>query len=50
LDQAAVLEAVQKQRAFLKNPVHAPRELLDTLLKQRLSEIVKHLSSYESLI
>lgn len=50
LDQAAVLEAVQKQRAFLKNPVHTPRELLDTLLKQRLPEIVKHLSSYESLI
>lgn len=50
LDQAAVLEAVQKQRASLNNPSHTPRELLDTLLKQRLPEIVKHLSSYESLI
>lgn len=50
LDQAAVLEAVQRQRASLKNPTHTPRELLDTLLKQRLPEIVKHLSSYETLI
>lgn len=50
LDQAAVLEAVQKQRASLKNPAYTPRELLDTLLKQRLPEIVKHLSSYELLI
>lgn len=50
LDQAALLEAVQKQRASLKNPTHTPRELLDTLLKQKLPEIVKHLSSYELLI
>lgn len=50
LDQAAVLEAVQKQRASLKNPRYTSRELLDTLLKQRLPEIVKHLSSYELLI
>ncbi|MBA6099132.1 PIN domain-containing protein [Pseudomonas juntendi] len=50
LDQAAVLEAVQKQRASLKNPRYTSRELLDILLKQRLPEIVKHLSSYELLI
>lgn len=50
LDQAAVLKAVQKQRASLKNPVYSPRELLDILLKQRLPEIVKNLSSYELLI
>ncbi|MDH0759327.1 PIN domain-containing protein [Pseudomonas juntendi] len=50
LDQAAVLEAVQKQRASLKNPRYTARELLDTLLKQRLPEIVKHLSGYELLI
>lgn len=50
LDQAAVFEAVQKQRAYLKNPEYTPRELLDTLLKQRLPEIVKYLSSYELLI
>jgi len=50
LDQAAVLEAVQKQRAALKNPVYTPRELMDSLLKQRLPEIVKLLSNYELLI
>jgi predicted nucleic acid-binding protein len=50
LDQAAVLEAVQRQRAALKNPKYTARELLDTLLKQRLPETVKHLSYYESLI
>ncbi|WP_277963783.1 PIN domain-containing protein [Pseudomonas sp. RIT-To-2] len=50
LDQAAVLEAVQKQRALLKNPRYTARELLDTLLTQRLPEIVKHLSSYELFI
>lgn len=50
LDQAAVLEAVQKQRASLKNPTHTPHELLDTLLKQRLPEIVKHLCNYEMVI
>lgn len=50
LDQAAVLEAVQRQRASLKNPGYTARELLDTLLTQRLPEIVKHLSSYELFI
>lgn len=50
LDKAAVLEAVQKQRALLKNPTYTPRELLDTLLKQRLPEIVKHISTFEMLI
>ncbi|MBF8774636.1 PIN domain-containing protein [Pseudomonas fulva] len=50
LDQAAVLKAVQRQRAALNNPVYSPRELLDILLKQRLPEIVKHLSNYELLI
>lgn len=50
LDQAAVLKAVQKQRAALNNPVYSPRELLDILLKQRLPETVKHLSNHELLI
>lgn len=50
LDRAAVLEAVQRQRASLKNPKYTARELLDTLLKQRLPETVKHLSHYELLI
>lgn len=50
LDQAAVLEAARRQRASLKNPTHTPCELLDTLLKQQLPELVKHLSNFESLI
>ncbi len=50
LDQAAVLEAARRQRASLKNPIHTPRELLDTLLKQQLPEFVSHLSNFESLI
>ncbi len=50
LDQAAVLEAVRRQRAALKHPTYCARELLDTLLKQRLPEIVKRISEYELLI
>ncbi|HCF9255145.1 TPA: PIN domain-containing protein [Pseudomonas aeruginosa] len=38
LDQAAVLEAVQAQRASLKNPPHTARELLDRLLVQGLTQ------------
>lgn len=50
LDQAAVLEAVQAQRASLKNPPHTARELLDRLLVQGLTQSVKLLSEYERLI
>ncbi|AIR90676.1 PIN domain-containing protein [Pseudomonas cremoricolorata] len=50
LDQAAVLQAARGQRAMLKNPPYAPRQLLDTLLKQQLPELVKRLSDYELLI
>lgn len=50
LDQAAVLEAVQAQRASLKNPPHSARELLDRLLIQGLTQSVKLLSEYERLI
>ncbi|MBP2261949.1 putative nucleic acid-binding protein [Pseudomonas sp. BP8] len=50
LDQAAVLEAVQKQRALLRNPAYSPRQLLDTLLQQKLPETVKHLSGFELFI
>lgn len=50
LDQAAVLEAVQAQRASLKNPPHTARELLDRLLIQGLTQSVKLLSEYERLI
>ncbi|MGP5569083.1 PIN domain-containing protein [Pseudomonas helleri] len=50
LDQAAVLEAAQRQRASLKNPPHSAREYLDKLLQQKLPETVKLLSSFEFLI
>ncbi len=50
LDQAAVLEAVQAQRASLKNPPHTARELLERLLIQGLTQSVKLLSEYERLI
>lgn len=50
LDQAAVLEAVQAQRASLKNPPHTARKLLDRLLVQGLTQSVKLLSEYERLI
>lgn len=50
LDQAAVLEAAQRQRASLKNPPHSAREYLDKLLQQKLPETVKLLSDFEFLI
>lgn len=50
LDRAAVLEAVQAQRASLKSPPHSARELLDRLLVQGLTQSVKLLSEYERLI
>lgn len=50
LDQAAILEAAQRQRASLKNPPHSPREFLDQLLLQKLPETVKLLSSFELII
>jgi predicted nucleic acid-binding protein len=50
LDQAAVLEAAQRQRASLKSPPHNAREYLDKLLQQKLPESVKLLSSFEFLI
>ncbi len=50
LDQAAVLEAAQRQRASLKNPPHSARQYLDKLLQQQLPETVKLLSGFEFLI
>ena len=50
LDQAAILEAAQRQRASLKNPPHSAREFLDRLLLQKLPETVKLLSSFELVI
>ncbi|MNG08328.1 hypothetical protein D3C84_916780 [compost metagenome] len=50
LDQAAVLQAAQAQRASLKNPPHTAREFLERLSKQGLTQSVKLLSDYERLI
>lgn len=50
LDQAAVLEAAQRQRASLKNPPHSARQYLDKLLQQKLPETVKLLTRFELFI
>ncbi|MFC0666564.1 putative toxin-antitoxin system toxin component, PIN family [Azotobacter chroococcum] len=50
LDQAAVLQAAQEQRASLKNPPHTAREFLERLARQGLTQSVKLLSGYERLI
>lgn len=50
LDQAAVLEAAQRQRRSLKNPPHSASDYLDRLLQQRLPETVKLLSSFKLVI
>ena len=50
LDQAAVLGAVQAQRASLKRPPLTAREYLDLLARQGLTQTVKLLSGYERLI
>ena|SRR5450830_559502 len=50
LDQAAVLEAAQRQRRSLKNPPHTASDYLDRLLQQRLPETVKLLSSFKLVI
>ncbi|MNP22783.1 hypothetical protein D3C76_1154670 [compost metagenome] len=50
LDQAAVLEAAQRQRASLRNPPHTAREYLDKLLQQELTQTERLLSSFELVI
>lgn len=50
LDQAAVLQAAQAQRASLKNPPHTARQFLERLSLQGLTQSVKLLSGYERLI
>lgn len=50
LDQAAILEAAQRQRASLKKPSRTAREYLDRLLLQKLPETVKLLSNFELVI
>ncbi|WP_349618571.1 hypothetical protein [Azotobacter salinestris] len=47
---SAVLEAVRRHRASLKNPPFSSREYLDCLLKQRLPETVSRLRTFELLI
>lgn len=50
LDQVAVLEAAQAQRASLKNPPRTVEEFLDRLTAQGLTQSVKLLSGYKRLI
>ncbi|WP_017905228.1 PIN domain-containing protein [Pseudomonas asplenii] len=50
LDRAAVLEAVQAQRASLKNPPCTAKKLLERLQAQGLAQSIKLLSEYERLI
>ncbi len=50
LDQAAVVEAAQRQRASLKNPPHSVRDYLDKLLQQKLPETVKLLRNFEYVL
>ncbi len=50
LDQVAVLEAAQAQRASLKNPPRTVQEFLDRLAAQGLTQSVKLLSGYKRLI
>lgn len=50
LDQAAVLQAAQAQRASLRNPPRTAREFLERLSLQGLTQSVKLLSDYERLI
>lgn len=50
IDQAAVLQAAQRQRASLKNPPHTVQEYLDRMLQQQLPESVKLLTEFALFI
>ncbi|KSQ21705.1 PIN domain-containing protein [Pseudomonas aeruginosa] len=50
IDQAAVLQAAQCQRASLKNPPHTAQEYLDKMLQQQLPESVKLLTEFALFI
>lgn len=50
LDQAAVVEAAQRQRSKLKNPALDVDRYLETLLRQGLVQTVKSLSTYRSIL
>ncbi|EJI86959.1 hypothetical protein AEST_05050 [Alishewanella aestuarii B11] len=49
LNIGAVLEAVRRHRASLKNPPFTAEEYLDCLLKQKLPETVTRLSPFKLL-
>lgn len=50
LDQAAVLAAVQKQRATLKAPPMDAQQYLDMMLRQGIPQTVKALKPYELIL
>jgi len=50
LDQAAVLQAVRKQRTSLRNPQLDASQLLDILRQQQLPEITTQLVAFEQLL
>lgn len=50
LNRDAVIEAVQQQRAPLKNPPYAPQQMLDSYARNRLNSLVKNLAPYKHLI
>jgi len=49
-DASVLVEAAQKQRASLKPPGIATDDYLDMLLKQGLTQAVKALNGYRSVI
>lgn len=50
LHPAAVVEAASRQRASLKNPPISVEQYLDNLLRQGLSQTVKGLAGYRSVL
>ncbi len=50
LDQAAVVEAAQRQRAQLKNPPLDVDQYLDVLLRQGLVQAAKALATYRAIL
>lgn len=50
LNLSAVLQAVRRHRASLKNPPFSSREYLDCLLRQQLPKTVSRLRSFELLV
>jgi hypothetical protein len=50
LDQAAVIEAAQRQRGQLKHPPMAVERYLDTLLRQGLVQTCRALTPYQSIL